>query len=212
MAALRSAVSRKFSLMWHPVTPLLCWAGFAVALQWIVSSAWLAGIAVTSLALSLVFAGERGRMLLWRARWLLASLVFLFLFFTPGEYLPGGLGATREGLVRAVDAVGRLVTLLASLALLHERIGTAGLLSGLHALLRPFAFRDASVVRMLLVLEYVERRHDTHWREWLGDPVKQADAMTKVEVLKLAVSPVRFRDYAVLCGWALILGLWGVWA
>jgi hypothetical protein len=199
--------------MWHPVTPLLCWVGFAVALQWIDSRAWMVGVATFTFALSLFFAGERGRLLLWRARWLLASLVFLFVFFTPGEYLtgiPGELGATREGVARAADNLGRLVSLLASLALLHECIGTAGLLAGLHTLLRRFPYRDATVVRLLLVLEYAEQKRTVGWREWLGSVEKTENGECRRDLLALESSPLRFRDYAMLCAWIALLGVWVV--
>jgi hypothetical protein len=111
---------------------------------------------------------------------LLLSLAVLFLFFTPGEYLSGfagQMGITADGLSQAGLQVGRLLILLISLALVHEYLGTKGLLVGFYWLLRPFAGRERAVVRLMLILEQVEglRAPQTvsifsqrfAWSEWL---------------------------------------------
>ncbi|WP_172600037.1 CbiQ family ECF transporter T component [Sulfuricystis multivorans] len=155
--------------MFHPASLLLAWLAFAFALQWL-SVIWLAAVAAACIALAIVLASDRTRALLRRTRWLLLSLLMLYLFFTPGEYLPGmagTLGLTHEGLRRGAEQIGRLLTLLASLALLHRQLGTTGLLAGLHWLLTPFAWREKTVVRLMLVLDTVERQRAMPWREWL---------------------------------------------
>lgn len=179
--------------MWHPASLLLTWLGFALALQW-VSLSWLMFLAVASLIFSLAGARQRSRNLLRRSRWLLLSLLVLFLFATPGEFLPGiwgQLGFTYEGLEQAAEQLGRLLAMLSSLALLHQRLGTQGLLVGFHWLLAPFPWRRATVVRLLLVLEFVERKSRLGWREWLlpeNEHVSAPDAYT------LAMPPLHGRD------------------
>lgn len=156
--------------MFHPASLLLSWLAFALFLQWM-ALPYLLAVAVLSLILAAALAPLRSRNLLWRSRWLLLSLAMLFLFFTPGEYLPGiagRLGVSYDGLARTGEHLGRLLAMLAGLAVLHERIGTAGILAGLFWLLRPFRWRESTVVRLMLVLEYVERRGRLGWREWLA--------------------------------------------
>lgn len=197
--------------MWHPLTLLLCWAAFVLALQWISSLLSLAVVAAISLLLAGMCAGRRSRSLLWRTRWLLLSLGALFLLFTPGEYVPGipeWLGVTHEGLVRAGDQLCRLLALLSTLALLHEQIGTQGLLTGLHVLLKPLPFGDTTVVRLMLVLEHVERKRDIGWRTWLEAEETGAGAQRLI----LEMSPLRGRDFLLLGGWGLALGAWVAWS
>lgn len=159
------------TMIFHPAALLVAWAGFALSLQW-GGFATVLVAAFLSLAAALHFAPVRCRNLLYRSRWLLLSLAVLFVFFSPGEYLDGAAGSvgmTREGLILGGEYLGRLLALLASLAVLHEHVGTQGLLAGLHALLAPFPWREVTVVRLMLVLEHVERRPSGSWREWLSD-------------------------------------------
>lgn len=197
--------------MWHPMTLLLSWAGFALSLQFISSLLLLMLAAAISLMLALVFSAGRSRTLLWRARWLFVSLGILFLFFTPGEYVswtPAWLGLSYEGLARAGEQLARLLALLASLALLHERIGTQGLLTGLHALLKPFSWRDASVVRLMLVLEHVERKQETGWRAWLAN---ESVGELSRESFTLEQPVLRGRDYGLMTGLAVVACAWAFW-
>jgi ascorbate-specific PTS system EIIC-type component UlaA len=155
----------------HPATLLTAWVVFALALQ-AVSVGFAGGFAVGFAALALLFARRRTLGLVRRTRWLLLSIGLLFIFFTPGEYLPGFagvLGMSREGLQLAAEHLSRLLAMLTSLALLHERLGTQGLLAGFYWLMRPFGWRDATVVRLMLVLEYAERQEARKgWRYWLA--------------------------------------------
>lgn len=155
--------------MLHPATLFFSWLVFAVSLRWL-SSGWVAVLAVSCVALALMLASERSINLLRRSRWVFISLVVLYLFATPGEYLPGilgDIGLTYEGIHQGGEQIGRLLAMLTSLAMLHQMLGTRGLLAGLHCLLKPFPGREATVVRLMLVLEYVEQKHQIGWREWL---------------------------------------------
>lgn len=155
--------------MFHPATLLLAWLVFALGLQWL-GVFWLIAVAAICVTLALALAPKRTRALLWRSRWLLLSLAILYFFATPGEYLPGlagTLGLTYEGARLGAEQMGRLLAMLASLALLHRQLGTSGVLAGLHCLLQPFAWCEKTVVRLMLVLETVERRRAIPWREWL---------------------------------------------
>ncbi|WIM06595.1 MAG: hypothetical protein OHM77_04840 [Candidatus Nitricoxidivorans perseverans] len=156
--------------MIHPAILLIAWVGLAFALQ----ALSLAGLAVASVFL-LPLAAWRARRrtfrLLARARWLFISLALLFAFGTtsgqPFEVIPG---ATVEGLRMAGEHCLRLLLLLASLASMHEILGTSGLMKGFYALLWPILgqkLRDRTVVRLMLVLDYAETPKD--WRAWLSE-------------------------------------------
>lgn len=178
--------------MLHPAAVLVLWGSFAFALQW-ASSVVAMAAATFSLLASLRFAPRRTHNLLCRSRWLLLSLAVLLLFFTPGEYLPGiagSAGVTREGLNSAGAHLGRLVALLTSLALVHERIGTQGLLAGLYVLLGRLGIREKTIVRLMLVLEQVERKEKIDWRSWLSMTVAEEGG----GIVRLRLPPVKTMD------------------
>lgn len=183
--------------MWHPASLLLSWIGFALVLQW-APLAWLIGLAAVVLLLAANFASGRTAALLQRSRWLLLSLGCIFLFFTPGEFLPGiagQSGLTFEGLEQAGVQLSRLLAMLASLALLHERVGTQGLLGGLYWLMGPMPWRKTTVVRLMLVLDCVEQKQSVSWREWL---VPGAANARMPDRYRLDLPKLRLRDMALM--------------
>jgi len=193
--------------MFHPAALLLVWMFAILGVQWL-DGMWLLACLAVSVAGALGFAPARTLGLLNRTRWLLLSLAGVFLFGTPGEYLQGiagSAGLTREGVHLAFEQISRLLILLCSLGVLHHRIGTAGMLSGLHCLLTPFPARDTTVVRLMLVLELVEARQPGEgWRDWLI-PANSGKATVQVIPLRRLQRP----DYLLLglmlllsvCGW-----------
>lgn len=179
----------------HPASLLLAWLGFAVALQCL-PHVWLFAAAVASLAMTAAFAARRGFNLLRRSRWLLLSLAVLYLFATPGEYLPGfwgDIGLTREGVQQGGEQIGRLLALLASLALVHQLAGTQGLLAGLYWWLKPLPWRESTVVRLMLVLEMIEQQRKVSWREWLV-PTQTADGLPEQSDYRLSMPAMCLRD------------------
>lgn len=193
--------------MWHPASLLLTWLGFALILQR-APLPLLMILALVSILMAARFALARSRILFWRSRWLLLSLSIFFFFATPGEYLPGiggGMGLTYEGVRQGCEQLSRLLAMLASLALLHQRVGTPGLLTGFYWLPGPFAWRKTTVVRLMLVLEFVEQQRQIGWREWLA-PEPAIDTATP-DCFTLSMPPLHPRDRALIACLA-VVGLW----
>jgi hypothetical protein len=96
----------------------------------------------------------------------------------------------------AAEHVLRLTLLLSSLAMLHQRLGNDGLIAGLHWLLGPIAgwreLRERIVVRLILVLDYVETEPRGGWRGWLSGETSGP------ERLSLVTGRVGYRDWTVL--------------
>lgn len=190
----------------HPATVLLAWAGGVLCLPFL-ATIQVTLLAAVACAASLVFAASRMRSLLRRARWLLLSLAVLFAFFTPGLRLPGlagELGLTEDGLLAALEHLSRLLGVLATLALVHEALGSAGFLAGLHWLLAPLSpwrgLRERIVVRLALVLEFVESSPVGGWREWMsGSAGGPATVTTSVRVM-------HWLDWLI---WAVVIGTIG---
>jgi hypothetical protein len=197
--------------MWHPASLLLSWVVFSLGLQR-APAIPLLGVAVFSLLLGEMFSARRSRRMLWASRWLLLSLAILFVFFTPGEYLPGfagALGLTFEGMWHAGEQLSRLVAMLASLALLHERIGTQGLLAGLYWLTGPFAWRKTTVVRLMLVLDLVEEKRQLRWREWLVPDVVDTNAPDN---FSLAMPELHLKDKLLMGGLLMLVLALALWS
>lgn len=183
--------------MFHPATLLLAWVAFLLVLPTLTSGELIL-LLLPVLAAAFLLARARAAAMLRRARWLLLSIALLFAFATPGVALSnflGDAGITHEGLTLAAEHLTRLLLLLATLAVLHETLGTAGLLSGLHWILAPLQgwrnLRERIVVRLMLVIDFVESGQGS-WRRWLGED----DVGPRS--LALSVRPSGWRDALVL--------------
>jgi len=184
----------------HPTVPLAVW-GAVVGLAQI----WpLPGLAVLALPLflaSLQLAPARLGNLLKRARWLLLSILVIFSLATPGVLLApemGRFGPTGEGVELGVTHSLRLLVVLATLAILLQRLPMEELVAGLHSLLFPFRAFGLNptrvALRVMMVLRLVEQGPPRdRWRDWL-DP-KQTDSPS---VFRIRVAAFALRDIVVL--------------
>jgi energy-coupling factor transporter transmembrane protein EcfT len=183
----------------HPAARLLAWLALLVAVQ------CLSGTKLLVACLLAPLSGRRamrhaGR-LVWRARWLLLSLLAVFAWGVAGEPLwDGGLAPTREGVEEALKHLGRLLLVLAAVAALLEFMPLADLLAATHALLAPLkrlgVNPDRAMVRLLLALRYVEslpRPRD--WRSLLDVPETAA-----CETIEIEHRAMRWTDGCVLAG------------
>ncbi len=114
---------------------------------------------------------ESGR-LLRRTRWLMAVLLLTYAYVLPGTLLWPALGWASpgvEGLQQGMLRVGRLVLMLAGLAVLLAYTSRPRLIYGLYVLARPLTWlgfdRRAFAVRLGLTLDYVE--HGPQPARWL---------------------------------------------
>lgn len=156
------------------------------------------------------------RKLLHRSRWLLLTLLLIYAFTTPGEYLHGleSYPLTYEGLHQGLLQVVRLTVMLAGLALLLGTTGRDALMAGIYRLIHPLrnigVSPDRFTARLWLTLHYVEMARPQHplpfWQRF-----EQAS-----EDLEGAVSHVRFDiphflplDWLMLSA-ALLLTLWSL--
>ncbi len=179
-----------------------------MALQWVTLGV-LVALTAFSLLVASVLAKARTLKLLKRARWLLLTLTLLFVLLTPGEYVPGvsgELGITYEGLRTAIEHLARLVAMLSSLALLHHRLGTQGLMAGLYSLMAAFSWGRTTVVRLMLVLESVEQKPAANWREWLDE---SSGDVSMAAACLLEVRELTWRD-RMMMGAALLAIVWMV--
>ena len=188
----------------HPTTCLIVWLLFLVVVQFMSGTT----LVVTLLLLPALgtYVLQRGSRLIWRARWLLISMLAIFSWGIPGDPLwNGAFSPTHEGLRLGLTHFGRLLLVLVAVAAFLEAMPVAELLAALHTLLRPlrrFGFDpDRGVVRLMLVLRYVEtlpRARD--WRSLLDTP-----ATNLGETVEVNHQPLRWPDFIIAL--ALVLGV-----
>ncbi|HMA10565.1 MAG TPA: CbiQ family ECF transporter T component [Steroidobacteraceae bacterium] len=171
-------------------------------------------ILAVAAATAFLFAPARIQLLrlLRRTRWLLAVLLLTYAYALPGATLWPALGwasPSAEGLQQGALRAGRLVLLLAGLAVLLATTPRARLIYGLYALARPltwFGFdRRAFAVRLGLTLDYVEHApRPVRWLDALRAPLADEAAPTGY---LLQTERWQSRDSAVILAGLLLVGI-----
>lgn len=159
----------------HSGALILLWLFGVALIQFVAPGPLLLVTLILGLA-SAAYCAARSARLLRRIRFLLLAIVVLFAGFTPGEALLSSwpeLSPSREGMVLALEHVGRILCAVFCVAMLIQALPSHRLVGGLYALLRPFetiGFPAGRVaVRTLLVLNYVNAEGVTDWKAWLRD-------------------------------------------
>lgn len=147
----------------HPLVRIISLISFGVALQLM---HWQTFLVIGLLLFpAMVWRGSGVFItLVRRARWLLISIILIYAYATPGEYLPGlpdVIAPTYEGLNSGLLQAGRLASMLAALSILLATTNRDEFINGLYQLLFPLRRLGIAPehfsVRLWLTLHYVER-------------------------------------------------------
>ena len=153
---------------------------------------------------------RRGRRLVWRARWLLLSLLVIYFWGVPGTPLWNfGLAPSEEGIALGTTHSGRIVLVLMAVATFLEYVSVKELLAATHVLLKPFRNvglnPDRGVVRLMLVLRAIEEMpRPQDWRVLLD-----VSASVGGERLEVCVQPFSVPDYAIVLAMLISAGFCG---
>lgn len=152
-----------------------------------------------------------------RARWLLASILMIYAYATPGEYvtaLPEQVAPTYEGLHAGVLQAIRLLCMLGALSVLLATTTREDFVVGIMLLLSPLRLcglaPERFAVRLWLTIHYVEhmpegfirRLRQQGWR--LDAALMEPDGP---QTLQLVVPPLRWRDVGVMLSIPLLFWL-----
>ena len=187
----------------HPTIRLGLWLALVFLVQAL--SGVVLALAISALPMLGGRALRRGGRLVWRARWLLLSLLLVFSWGVAGTPLWSlGFAPTEEGVLEGATHLGRLVLVLMAVATLLEYVSVEDLLSATHVLLKPFRLfgldPDRGVVRLMLVLRAVESMpRPRDWRVLIA----AADA-SGGERLEVIVQRFRGADYAIALAMLLV--------
>jgi energy-coupling factor transport system permease protein len=166
-----------FLFVMHPFVRIICLITYAALLQ-LMQFPSLAAAGVLQLVALAWWRPTVFFILLRRARWLLLSILLIYAYATPGEYLqvlPEHLAPTLEGLQAGLMQMGRLASMLAALSLLLASSSREDIMAGIYLLLQPLRLSglepERFSARLWLTLHYVEtmppgvlqRLRQHHW-------------------------------------------------
>ncbi|MFT3849923.1 MAG: hypothetical protein QM739_14995 [Propionivibrio sp.] len=180
----------------HPTVRLALWVVIVVCVQVLSGSALLLAFIVLSVIGQRAL--KRGLRLVWRARWLLLSLLIVFSWGVAGTPLWSfGFFPTEEGVAEGMTHLGRLLLVLMAVATFLEQMSVADLLAATHLLLKPFRRfgldADRGVVRLMLVLRAVETMpRPRDWRVLIEATNPGAE-----ECLEVSIRPLGRIDCAI---------------
>jgi len=157
------------------------------------------------------------------------SLLLIYGYATPGSAvwqvsewpLHAQFSPTLEGLITGFLQLGRVVTMLAALAILAGLLSQQQIMSGLHYLIYPLRYMGLSpeklVMRLVLTMQYAEvallntaRKTTQDWRVSLGQitaPISNLNArdVDMPTTIDLPYIPLKARDALWLCVGVLLL-------
>jgi energy-coupling factor transport system permease protein len=147
----------------HPFVKIACFFFLLLLLQYI-SAPSIAVLCGLICLLAAVLNLPHFSQLIKRMRWLFVSLLLVYGYATPGEYLafmPLNVAPSYEGLHLGLMQIAKLLIAVASLSALFASANKSQLMAGLWTLLSPLRLVGLNVerftVRMLLTLHYVEQ-------------------------------------------------------
>jgi energy-coupling factor transport system permease protein len=200
----------------HPAVQICIWVLLALLAQRLQGLPLLflcSGLIVIALGLC----AKQLMSLMRRTRWIMFSLMLIYAYTTPGTALWSQLGLlspTIEGLLDGALQLGRLLSVLAGLAVLLTLLSLPQLIGGLYSLMYPLRVfglsRKRFAVRLALTLEYAESvMRDTagDWKSTIGDALNPDTSVTShIELRQQRLGAV---DVAlVVIGIVIMLGIW----
>jgi energy-coupling factor transporter transmembrane protein EcfT len=198
-------------LKFHPAAQILTWCLLVAIMQFLTFEILLVAAGFV-LLFALMLSTHKLMQLLRRTRWIMLSLLLIYAYSTPGQPLFEALGMfspSREGLSDGVLQITRLLTALAGLAILLDRLHRQQLIAGLYTLFAPLQLigvsRERVAVRLALTLHYAEvaMLRETHtWQDNLRSLFEPHDETSKQ--MELTLYRFGISD-GLLVGFALLL-------
>ena len=194
--------------MLHPSVKIATVLALALAVN-LAGIQLLAVVATLLAALLLRYRAAGFWKMLRRVRWILLTLLLVYAFSTPGEYVvswPQALPApTYEGLRAGGVQLARLCVMLAGLSLLLATTSRPQLIAGFYLLLRPLRHVGLQpqrfAARLWLTLHYVEQRPPQVAQRSLGERLRAgftAEAESAPQYIEFSLPTLRWRDFAML--------------
>jgi energy-coupling factor transporter transmembrane protein EcfT len=200
-------------MKFHPAALIISWCILVVMLQKMTFTPLLMTTSLVFFA-AFILSKHKFFQLLRRTRWVMFSLLIIYSYTTPGQPILEALGMfspSREGLMDGVLQLTRLLSALAALAILLDRLDRPQLIAGLYTLFAPMQWlglsRERLAVRLALTLHYAEvamlRRTDT-WQDSLRslfEPHGESTKHIELPISRFSLSDVLLMSSALLVLW-----------
>ena len=200
-------------MKFHPAAQIITWCILVAMLQkltlgWLLLTAGLIQLCAIFLFRHKFFQIVR------RTRWVMFSLLLIYAYSTPGQTIFeqwGALSPSQEGLMDGVLQLTRLLSALAALAILLDRLDRPQLIAGLYTLFAPMQWlglsRERLAVRLALTLHYAEvamlRRTDT-WQDSLRslfEPHGESTKHIELPISRFSLNDVLLMTIALILLW-----------
>lgn len=200
----------------HPSLRILALILLAVAIQFMEVPV-LAGVGCVLLAMALYWHVGLLRQMLHRSRWLLLTLLLIYAFTTPGEYLKGwspDFAPTYEGIAQGLLQAARLAMMLAGLAILLGTTPRNALMAGIFLLMKPLRPLGISpeqfTARLWLTMHYVEQEpRQGKGKFWARlDDAALHDNAAAIEHVRFTLPSLTHLDWAILMLTCFVIGWW----
>jgi len=189
----------------HPLVKIIYFI-LVLILMGYLSNPWLYLLFASICIVSIIFQFKNFLRIIRRMRWLFVSVLIIYAFTTPGQYLHGipvSFAPTVEGVHLGLLQVMKLLIALGALTLLYVNSSKEQLILGLYMLLSPLRYLgfkiETFVVRLFLTLEYVEDFAMQESHQKLS--FEQFDAIQQINeslpdqgVITFAVMPLKMTD------------------
>ena len=190
----------------HPSLRILLLLLLAIAIQFMKLQS-LAIIGGALLAMALYWHIELLRKIMYRSRWLMLTLLLVYAYTTPGEYIRAWdpvFAPTYEGLHEGMLQAGRLTMMLAALALLLGTTHRPELMAGIYFLIKPLGVIgvpvDRFTARLWLTMHYVEEERPnqkvTFWNRF--DSVSNPAEHAMIDTVRFSLPKFTFIDWGLL--------------
>ena len=200
-------------MKFHPATQIITWCLLVVMLQNLPLTPLLVTASLILLAASFL-SGRKFFQLLRRTRWVMFSLLLIYSYSTPGQPIFEALGnfsPRREGLMDGVLQLTRLLSALAALSILLDRLNRPQLIAGLYTLFAPLQWlglsRERLAVRLALTLHYAEvamLRRSNNWQDSLHslfEPHGEATKHIELPTSRFSLGDALLMSSALLMLW-----------
>jgi energy-coupling factor transporter transmembrane protein EcfT len=200
----------------HPSLRILALILLAVSVQSLHALALLV-IGIILFIIALWLHASLLRRMLYRSRWLLLTLLLIFAFTTPGEYLEWwyfNIAPTYEGISLGMLQAGRLVIMLTGLSILLGTTQPDALMAGIFPLLSPLRSIGLSperfTARLWLTIHYVEQAPSvTNGAALSGlEKFEAIDLAVGVEHIHFSLLVLSRMDWAIVLATCLLSGAW----
>ncbi len=169
-------------------------------------------LCVITCVLVMLFGNGKFLLTVQRMRWLWVSILIIYAFTTPGEYIPAfptQFSPTIEGVQLGMLQILKLLIAIACLNLLFSTCSKEDLLAAFIRLVRPFQWLGLNVerfaARLFLTLDYVERLATESKLSFAQLNFQLLDAMHATTLhlsqqkVKIAQPPLLLMDKIALC-------------